>query len=97
MAPSGLMTVVGGKLTTARIMAVRVIDQAIPKIGKSDPWLPSQTHKLSIGGTNEEVAEGLAYWVRQCPQLTGLFQNLVSTLRSRRPQDMCRRNEYIPW
>jgi glycerol-3-phosphate dehydrogenase len=76
LAPSGLISVGGGKLTTARIMAIHVLKHVIKQIGKSDEWLPCQTHRLSIGGTNEEVAEGLAYWVRQCPQLTGYFRIL---------------------
>ncbi|MBI1924323.1 glycerol-3-phosphate dehydrogenase/oxidase [Candidatus Poribacteria bacterium] len=76
VAPSGLISVVGGKLTTARIMALRVLKHVLKKIGASGEWGPCQTHKRSIGGTNEEVAEGLAYWARQCPQLTGHFRIL---------------------
>jgi len=76
VAPSSLITVVGGKLSTARITAIRVLNHVIQKIGRSGTWSPCRTHKLSIGGTNEEVAEELAYWVRQCPQLTRYFRTL---------------------
>jgi len=31
---------------------------------------------VSIGGTNEAVAESLAYWVRRCPRLTSYFRVL---------------------
>jgi glycerol-3-phosphate dehydrogenase len=73
---SGLISVVGGKLTTARIMATRVLDRAIEKIGGERSWLGCRTHELSIGGTNEAVAEGLAYWVKRYPRLAWYFQIL---------------------
>ena len=76
VAPSGLITVVGGKLSTARRMAVRVLDRAIKQIGRSRAWSSCRTHKLSIGGTNEEVAEGLAHWVERFPQLASYFRIL---------------------
>lgn len=74
--PSGLISVVGGKLTTARLTAIRVLDHVIKRIGYAQGWSGCQTHQLSIGGTNEAVAEGLAYWVRQYPRLTWYFQIL---------------------
>jgi len=73
---SGLISVVGGKLTTARIMAIRVLAQVIKRIGRQPHWAKCQTHRLSIGGTNEAVAEGLSYWVRQCPRLSWYFRIL---------------------
>jgi glycerol-3-phosphate dehydrogenase len=76
VSPSGLMSVIGGKLTTARIMAVRVLDRVIEKIGGSTTWSRCRTHRLSIGGTNEAVAEGLAYWVKRYPRLAWYFQIL---------------------
>jgi glycerol-3-phosphate dehydrogenase len=76
VSPSGLISVIGGKLTTARIMAIRVLDHVIEKIGGSTIWSKCRTHKLSIGGTNEAVAEGLAYWVKRYPRLTWYFQTL---------------------
>jgi glycerol-3-phosphate dehydrogenase len=76
VAPSGLITVVGGKLTTARLIAIRVLGRVIKRISHSGVWSPCETHKLSIGGTDEEVAEGLAHWVRLCPQLAGYFRTL---------------------
>ena len=74
---SGLISVVGGKLTTARITAVRVLDRVIKRLGRGDrAWAGCRTDKLSIGGMNEAVAEGLAYWVRQYPRLTSYFRIL---------------------
>ena len=73
---SGLVSVVGGKLTTARITAARVLDRVIKLIGRDPAWLECATHKVSIGGTNEAVAESLAYWVRRCPRLTSYFRVL---------------------
>ena len=76
VSPSGLISVIGGKLTTARIMAIRVLDRVIDKIGGSTTWSRCRTHRLSIGGTNEAVAEGLAYWVKRYPRLSWYFQIL---------------------
>jgi glycerol-3-phosphate dehydrogenase len=76
VSPSGLISVVGGKLTTARIMAARVLDRAIEEIGSEKSWTGCRTHELSIGGTNEAVAEGLAYWVKRYPRLAWYFKIL---------------------
>lgn len=76
IAPSGLITVVGGKLSTARIMAKRVLGKVINNIGQPDSWAPCQTHNLPIGGPNEEIDEGQMRWSRQCPQLMKYFQIL---------------------
>jgi glycerol-3-phosphate dehydrogenase len=76
VSPSKLVSVVGGKLTTARITASRVLDRVIKSIGNNPAWSKCQTHQISIGGTNEAVAEGLAYWVRRCPRLTSYFRVL---------------------
>ena len=76
IAPSGLITVVGGKLSTARIMAKRVLSKVIDAIGESASWAPCQTDKLPIGGSNEEIDEGQKRWSRQCPRLTKYFQTL---------------------
>src|SRR5262249_61317643 len=73
---SGLVSVVGGKLTTARITAARVLDRVIKLIGRDRSWSNCKTHKVSIGGTNEAVAESLAYWVRRSPRLTSYFRVL---------------------
>jgi glycerol-3-phosphate dehydrogenase len=74
--PSGLVTVVGGKLSTARLIAIRVLDRVKKTISHSGIWSPCQTHKLPIGGGNNEAAEGLAYWIKQFPQLAGYFRTL---------------------
>jgi glycerol-3-phosphate dehydrogenase len=76
VSPSGLISVIGGKLTTARIMAIRVLDLVIEKIGGATTWSRCCTHRLSIGGTNVAVAEGLAYWVKRYPRLSWYFQIL---------------------
>jgi glycerol-3-phosphate dehydrogenase len=80
VAPSGLISVVGGKLTTARLIATRTLKHVITRLGKSgiriQDWSPCWTDRLSIGGTNTEIAEGLAHWVRQCPKLAGYFRIL---------------------
>ena len=73
---SGLVSVIGGKLTTARITAVRVLDRVVRLIGRDPAWSECKTHRVSIGGTNEAVAESLAYWVRRCPKLTSYFRVL---------------------
>jgi glycerol-3-phosphate dehydrogenase len=73
---SGLVSVVGGKLTTARVTATRVLDRVINILGNDPAWSTCRTHKVSIGGTNEAVAESLAYWVRRCPRLTSYFRVL---------------------
>lgn len=73
---SGLISVIGGKLTTARIMAIRVLDRVIEEISGEKRWSGCRTHELSIGGTNEVVAEGLAYWVKRYPRLAWYFQIL---------------------
>ncbi|MGH8245929.1 MAG: glycerol-3-phosphate dehydrogenase C-terminal domain-containing protein [Gammaproteobacteria bacterium] len=75
-APSGLISVVGGKLTTARLMAIRVLERLLEQIGGQAARRPCRTRELSIGGTNEAVAEGQAYWVRQCPKLTSYIRIL---------------------
>jgi glycerol-3-phosphate dehydrogenase len=76
VSPSGLVNVIGGKLTTARITAVRVLERVVKLIGRDPAWSECKTHKVSIGGTNEAVAESLAYWVRRCPKLTSYFRVL---------------------
>jgi glycerol-3-phosphate dehydrogenase len=76
VSPSGLISVVGGKLTTARIMATRVLDRVIKETGFGSTWSRCRTHRLSIGGTNEAVAEGLAYWVKRYPRLAWYFRIL---------------------
>ena len=56
VAPSGLITVVGGKLTTARIMAIRVLEKVMRSLGDSGQWSPCETHQLPLGGANEAIA-----------------------------------------
>jgi glycerol-3-phosphate dehydrogenase len=76
VAPSQLISVIGGKLTTARLMALRVLKKVIALIGERRRWKKSVTHLRSLGGTNEAVAEGLAYWVKQENSLASYFRTL---------------------
>jgi glycerol-3-phosphate dehydrogenase len=76
VSPSGLISVIGGKLTTARIMAIRVLNRVIKEMDGATTWSRCRTHELSIGGTNDAVAEGLAYWVKRYPRLAWYFQIL---------------------
>lgn len=73
---SGLMTVVGGKLTTARLVAIRVLDKVMARAGARTEWTRCRTAELSIGGTNQAVAEGLSWWVKQVPRMAGYFRIL---------------------
>src|SRR5262249_26225063 len=50
--------------------------QAAARIGKRRHWKRSVTHRRSLGGTNEAMAEGLAYWVKQENSLAGYFRTL---------------------
>jgi glycerol-3-phosphate dehydrogenase len=73
---SRLISVLGGKLTTARITATRVLRFARKQMRKNGNRQRCKTHKIAIGGTNKEIAEGLAYWVKQCPRLKNYFKVL---------------------
>lgn len=73
---SGLVTVVGGKMTTARLMAERVVDRLVARLGDDPRWAGCSTQRLSIGGTNEAVAEALARAARGYPRLFGYFRVL---------------------
>lgn len=72
----GLVTVVGGKLTTARRMAERLLDRLCDRLGPEPGWGPCRTRELSIGGSNEAVAEAFARWTRACPRQTKTFRVL---------------------
>lgn len=76
VSPSGLMTAAGGKLTTARRMAIRVLDRVFRRIGRNSRWGPCRTDELSIGGTNEALAEALSNWTKRCPRLADYFRIL---------------------
>ncbi len=70
-----LVSVLGGKLTTARVMAARVLDDLAAR-GEISPRRRCQTDRASIGGSNEEVAEGLSRWIKKCPGLWDYFRTL---------------------
>ena len=57
IAPSGLISVVGGKLTTARRTAIRVLKHVINQLGGSNIWLPCRTHRLPICTDREDAEE----------------------------------------
>ena len=73
---TGLITVVGGKLTTARAMAQKVLEQITRKFACDKTLLPCQTDKLSIGGTKDELSDGMDYWTRRHPCLADHIKNL---------------------
>jgi glycerol-3-phosphate dehydrogenase len=73
---SGLISAVGGKLTTARVTATRVLEKVLAQGHRRGLFGPCRTHVLSIGGTNEAVAEGMARWVRHYPRLSWYFRVL---------------------
>src|SRR5207244_10694696 len=72
LAASGLVSVIGGKLTTARLMAIRVLKAITARSGVKAASR-CRTDVLSIGGTNADVAEGVAYWGKQCPKQADCF------------------------
>ncbi|MBI4267748.1 MAG: glycerol-3-phosphate dehydrogenase/oxidase [Chloroflexi bacterium] len=87
VSPSGLITVVGGKLSTARTIAERVLGKVIDATGHSAGWAPCRTRELPIGGPPEEIPEepvlpethrpaGSPFQSGQCPSLTKYFQAL---------------------
>jgi glycerol-3-phosphate dehydrogenase len=51
---SGLITIAGGKLTTYRRMAERVVDAALPLLGRSAPGGRSDVEPLAGGGTTTD-------------------------------------------
>jgi glycerol-3-phosphate dehydrogenase len=55
-------------------MAARVLDDLEKRIGL--PRRRCTTDRLSIGGSNDEVAEGLARWIKRCPALKDYFRTL---------------------
>ena len=79
---SGLISIMGGKLTTARRMAEKIVDIAVKKSGKARRYAHCTTDWDPIGGSNEEVAEGVAFWTCYCPELkeyiTDLFKRYGS-------------------
>lgn len=65
ISPSGLITVIGGKLTTARIMAKRALKYVLKQNGNPGRWSRCRTHKLPIGNASEEIIESQDHNVRQ--------------------------------
>ena len=76
VSPSGLVSVIGGKLTTARVMAKRVLQRVIPLMPQGRRFRTCRTASTSIGGDNEQVAEAYAFWVKKCPEQSGYFRVL---------------------
>jgi glycerol-3-phosphate dehydrogenase len=79
---SGLISIMGGKLTTARRMAEKIVDIVVKKSGKERRYRNCTTDRDPIGGSNDEVADGVAFWTRHCPELkeyiTDLFKRYGS-------------------
>jgi glycerol-3-phosphate dehydrogenase len=74
--PSGLLSVVGGKLTTARLMATRVLGRL--RRGWKGParGTDCRTGRISIGGSNADVSAGAEYWAGRCPAMADYFRLL---------------------
>lgn len=94
ISPSGLINIMGGKLTTARRMAERTVDLAIKRTGKKQSYGKCMTHRLAIGGTTDEVDEGLSYWAEQCPELKDYFTILFKRY-GLDAHDICKNAEII--
>ena len=76
IAPSGLISVMGGKLTTARVMAQRVLSRVSRALGRGHKGSRCQTKVRPVGGSHAAVAEGLASWVKRFPRCAAAFQTL---------------------
>jgi glycerol-3-phosphate dehydrogenase len=65
--PNGLITIVGGKLTTARLMGEEVVDVAVRGLGHDPRALPSRSHDHQISGAIDTA--GRAAILRRAEQL----------------------------
>ena len=59
VAPSGLATVVSGKLTTSRSLAERVLDRLTEGADGAERWSDCRTDRVPIGGADPSDAGGL--------------------------------------
>jgi glycerol-3-phosphate dehydrogenase len=78
ISPSGLISIMGGKLTTARRMAEKIVDGVVKKSGLTRRYAHCTTDREPIGGSNEEIAEGIAFWTRHCPELKEYITDLFN-------------------
>ena len=74
VAPSGLATVVSGKLTTSRALAERVLDRLTAGSDGMDRWSACRTDSVPIGGADPADAAGPE--VRMPSALAGHFEAL---------------------
>ena len=78
--PSGLITVTGGKLTTARLMAKKALSivckNSKKKTGKCI------THQKAIGGNKDNLVKGMTYWTLLCPDLGQCFRRFYDEFGS---------------
>jgi len=88
ISPSGLISIMGGKLTTARRMAEKTVDRIMRLLRRN--VRRSSTHMLSLGGTNEEIAEGISQWSRVCPALKDYVRVLFNRYGTD-AHDICRK------
>ncbi len=69
---AGVLSAVGGKLTTSRAMAEAIVDRALRKLGR---WAPCPTESLPLGGGDLGVVE--EYVARQKEAAAGLVDDQV--------------------
>ncbi|MCL6637990.1 MAG: FAD-dependent oxidoreductase, partial [Alicyclobacillus sp.] len=79
IAPSGLMSIAGGKLTGYRKMAERVVDRVMRQLEAEDglPFQPSRTKGLALVGGQVPEADVLAQLRSFGPELAGCEQERV--------------------
>jgi glycerol-3-phosphate dehydrogenase len=75
---SGLITVTGGKLTTARIMAQKALKLACKNLGRKKRLRIVNTHMQHLGGSLQELQKGLDYWIKKKPDLSKYFALLYN-------------------
>jgi glycerol-3-phosphate dehydrogenase len=80
VAPSGLVSLIGGKWTTSRLMAEETVNQAA-LVGRLTAW-PSRTNTLRLHGwreTSDDKPE-LAEYGTNAPELIALCENVGDKL-----------------
>lgn len=94
---SGLVTVVGGKLTTARLMARRALERLQPRFAAGPPLGACATGRIPLGGGAPELEAAIAAW-RPCSPLApqrlralferyGLDANAICSAAASSPPD----------
>ncbi|MBN2010451.1 FAD-dependent oxidoreductase [candidate division KSB1 bacterium] len=66
---SGVIHIMGGKLTTARKIAERVVDVLIKQLGNENNFRKCKTDVIQIGPADHDKNIGSTAWIEQYPQL----------------------------